>query len=80
MVIAKCGCEFSTNQSLVDKVRELAAQDKQMSNPALIDCECGKQIEMTTLVYKCPHCKMTYAVTPCSADDHNFIVKAGIDY
>ncbi len=79
-VVSKCGCEFDNNQAVADKVRFKGLENNLMPTPAIIECECGHNIQMTTLVYKCPHCKLTYAVTPCSADDHDFIVKAGIDY
>jgi len=80
MVVTKCGCEFASNQEIADKVRTKGAESNLMPKTAIIECECGKTIKMTTLVFKCPHCKMTYAVTPCSSDDHDYIVKAGIDY
>jgi hypothetical protein len=79
-VKSKCGCEFPSNKHVADKVRLKGAANQAMPTSAEIECECGNMIVMDTLVYKCPHCKMTYAVTPCSADDHSFIVKAGIDY
>ncbi|HEY8364658.1 MAG TPA: hypothetical protein VIK84_03720 [Haloplasmataceae bacterium] len=79
-IVSKCGCEFETNQALIDKVRAKGAADNLMPTPAHIECVCGNTIIMTTLVYKCPHCKMTYGITPCSCEDHSYIVKAGIDY
>ncbi len=79
-VISKCGCEFENNQAVIDKVRLKGAENNPMPKTAVINCECGQTFEMTTLVCKCPNCKMTYGVTPCSAEDHDYIVKAGIDY
>jgi len=79
-VVSKCGCEFENNQAVADRVRAKGMDKHPMPTPATIECECGHTIVMDTLVYQCPHCKMTYAVTPCSCDDHRFIVKAGIDY
>lgn len=76
----KCSCEFENNQAVIDRIRAKGADQDPMPNPAIIDCDCGNQIIMTTLVYHCPHCRMTYGVTPCSAHDHDYIVKAGIDY
>jgi hypothetical protein len=76
----KCSCEFENNQAVIDKVRFKGAENRPMPTPAEIECECGNIISMTTLVYKCPHCQMTFGVTPCSAEDHNYIVKAGINY
>lgn len=35
---------------------------------------------MTTFVDKCPHCNMTYGVTPCSQSDAANIKEAGINY
>jgi len=79
-VVSKCGCEFDNNQAIADKVRFKKLENDKMPVPATIECVCGETIQMTTLVYKCPNCKMTYAVTPCSAEDHDYIVQAGIDY
>lgn len=79
-VVSKCGCEFESNKAVADKVRFKGAADNPMPTPATIECECGKVITMDTLVYQCPHCQMTYAITPCSAEDHDYIVKAGIGY
>lgn len=79
-VKSKCGCEFENNEAVIDRVRSKGAEHNSMPTPALIECECGQNIEMTTLVYQCPHCGMTYGVTPCSAEDHDYIVKAGKNY
>ncbi len=79
-IVSKCGCEFDNNQAVADRVREKGVENEPMPTPAKIKCVCNQTIEMTTLLYKCPHCQMTYAVTPCSASDHDYIVKAGIDY
>jgi Zn finger protein HypA/HybF involved in hydrogenase expression len=76
----KCSCEFETNQAVIDKIRFKNANNQLMPEPAMIECDCGHTVTMTTLVYHCPQCLMTYGVTPCSAGDHNFIVKAGINY
>lgn len=80
MIVSKCGCTFASNKEVADRVRKKGVENDPMPQAAIIECECGETITMTTLLYKCPHCKMTYAVTPCSADDHDYIVKAGIDY
>lgn len=79
-VVSKCGYEFESNNAVCDKVRSKGCENDPMPTAATIECVCGDTILMTTLVYQCPHCKMTYAVTPCSADDHDYIVKVGINY
>lgn len=76
----KCSCEFDTNEAVIDKIRSIGAQNRPMPSIAHITCECGESIEMNTLVFQCPHCAMTYGITPCSAEDHSYIVKAGINY
>ena len=45
-----------------------------------IKCSCGETFIMDTLVFKCPNCKMTYAVTPCSSDNVENVKSCGIDY
>ena len=51
-----------------------------MPTPATINCSCGETYTKLKLVDQCPNCNMTYAVTPCSADDHQYIVPAGLNY
>ncbi len=80
MIYMKCGCEFKDRQAVADKVRMKGFADREMPQPATINCSCGKSYTKTKLVDNCPNCQMTYAVTPCSADDHKYIVPAGINY
>lgn len=79
-VVSKCGCEFENMRAVADKVLAKGVANDPIPKTATSECVCAQTIEMTTLLFKCPHCKMTYAVTPCSAEDHNYIVTAGIDY
>ncbi|ERJ12414.1 hypothetical protein [Haloplasma contractile] len=79
-ITMKCGCEFESGKAVADKVRKKGADQMPMPTKAKIHCTCNHDIEMDTLVYQCSHCKMTYAVTPCSASEHKFIVPAGYDY
>ncbi|HAX73237.1 MAG TPA: hypothetical protein DCY20_06910 [Firmicutes bacterium] len=76
----KCGCEFENGQAVADKVRMKGMADRPMPTPATIKCSCGNTYTKTILVDQCPACHMTYAVTPCSADEHKYIVPAGINY
>ncbi|MDE5976896.1 MAG: hypothetical protein K2G70_00295 [Turicibacter sp.] len=79
-IFMKCGCEFENGQAVADKVRAKGAANQKMPEPATIHCSCGQTYIKTKLVDQCPHCHMTYAVTPCSAVDHKYIVPAGINY
>ena len=45
-----------------------------------IDCSCGNIFTMKTIIDKCPHCEMTYGVTPCSSRNKENVVAAGIRY
>ena len=69
MISMKCGCEFENGQAVADKVRMKGFADREMPQPATINCSCGETYTKTKLIDNCPNCKMTYAVTPCSADD-----------
>ncbi len=80
MITMKCGCEFTNGQAVADKVRFKNMADAPMPEPATIECSCNNTYVKTKLVDQCPHCKMTYAVTPCSASEHKYICPAGIDY
>ena len=80
MISMKCGCEFENGQDVADKVRMIGFADKEMPTPATINCSCGETYTKLKLVDQCPNCNMTYAVTPCSADDHQYIVPAGLNY
>ena len=72
--------EFENGQAVADKVRMKGFADKEMPTPATINCSCGETYTKLKLVDQCPNCNMTYAVTPCSADDHQYIVPAGLNY
>lgn len=76
-----CGC--SSNQDgkgIVDLVRSKGKADLPLKASHLINCSCRKSFEMKTLVDICPHCHMTYGVTPCSQGDKENIKAAGINY
>lgn len=77
-----CGCSNLGNdgKAVVDLVRSKGKADLNLKTPYTIDCSCGKTFTMTKLVDKCPHCNMTYGVTPCSQSDKNNIKSAGINY
>lgn len=77
-----CGCSGSSNdgKGTVDLVRSKGKADMPLRTPYDIDCSCGKPFLMEKLVDSCPHCNMTYGVTPCSQSDKNNIKAAGINY
>lgn len=76
-----CGCSGNKDgKSVVDLVRSKGKADLPLKTPYIINCSCGKEFEMKTLVDKCPHCEMTYGVTPCSQADKDNIQAADIKY
>lgn len=77
-----CGCSTLGNdgKGVVDLVRSKGKADLALRTPYEIDCSCGKSFIMEKLVDKCPHCEMTYGVTPCSQGDKNNIKPAGVNY
>ena len=80
LIVAKCGCTFENGQTLADKVRSKGFADQPMPQPTEITCSCGSTYQKTKLVDQCPACNMTYAVTPCSASEPEYVVAAGIGY
>ncbi|MBE6050139.1 MAG: hypothetical protein E7214_05590 [Clostridium sp.] len=75
-----CGTHKKDGKAIVDRVREKGKADLKLTNPHTIKCSCGEEFVMTTFVDKCPHCNMTYGVTPCSQSDAANIKEAGINY
>jgi len=76
-----CSGSFEDGKQVVDKVRMMGFNVQAMPVAAVFDCHnCGEQITMVTMEYKCPHCGMVYGVTPCHAFDIENIMAAGIDY
>lgn len=78
-----CGCASMNKKDgkvVVDLVRSKGKADFPISIQHEIECSCGKSFTMKTLVDKCPHCNMTYGVTPCSSRDKENVVAAGINY
>jgi Zn finger protein HypA/HybF involved in hydrogenase expression len=76
-----CNGSFEDGKQVVDKVRMMGFSMQPMPVPGIFECHnCGEQITMITMEYKCPHCGMVYGVTPCHAFDINNIMAAGIDY
>ena len=73
-----CGCSNLGNdgKAVVDLVRSKG----KLRNAYEINCSCGQTFTMEILVDRCPHCNMTYGVTPCSQGDVNNIKAAGINY
>lgn len=73
-----CSGKFNNGKEVVAKLRMMGFNDQYMPVPATIKCvECGEIITMETFEYKCPHCGMVYAVTPCHAFDSENIMPAG---
>lgn len=77
-----CGCSNlgEDGKAVVDLVRSKGFADNELRVPHEIECQCGKTFTMTKLVDKCPHCGMTFGVTPCSQTDKAKIKAAGINY
>lgn len=77
-----CGCSNLGNdgKAVVDLVRSKGKANLKLRTPYEIDCSCGNTFTMEILVDKCPHCSMTYGVTPCSQGDKNNIKAAEINY
>lgn len=76
-------CNCSTNldgKAVVDLVRSKGKADMALRASHTIECSCGQSFAMETCVDNCPHCGMTYGVTPCSQDDVSKIQSAGINY
>ena len=77
------GCNCSKNKKgkdIIDLVSSKGKADLPLKNSHNINCSCGNSFTMKTFVDKCPHCGMTYGVTPCSQDDVNNIQAAEINY
>ncbi|MGL4874242.1 MAG: hypothetical protein ACRC30_06285 [Clostridium sp.] len=77
-----CGCG-STNgdgKKICDLVRGKGFDSMPTKIVHTIECSCGKEFQMDTLVQNCPHCGITYAVTPCSSDKKESIASCGENY
>lgn len=75
----------SFNQETVDYIVakcSVAGLDQHgvLAEAAVKETGRGETYTKLKLVDQCPNCNMTYAVTPCSADDHQYIVPAGLNY
>ena len=77
-----CGCSNLGNdgKAVVDLVRSKGKADLPLMIQHEIDCSCGNIFIMKTIIDKCPHCEMTYGVTPCSSRNTENVVAAGIRY
>lgn len=76
-----CTGSFGTGREVVDKIRMMGFNTREMPQPIEIKCiECGDTFEMTHLETKCPHCDMVYGVTPCSVNFPERIKAAGKNY
>ena len=77
----KSSCSFENGMMVIDKLREMGFEKREMPVPILYTCkECNNEFEMTHLETKCPQCGMVYGVTPCSTSDPEKIMSAGINY
>ena len=75
-----CTGSFGDGKQVVDKIRMMGFNTREMPMAVEIRCECGENFPMTHLETKCPHCGMVYGVTPCSTAYPERIKAAGIDY
>ncbi len=74
------GCTGSSGDGLqmLQKIRMMGFNTRPLPAAISFDCkDCGEEITMTTLEFKCPHCEEIYAVTPCSANNPDRIASAG---
>ncbi|WP_040203503.1 hypothetical protein [Neobacillus jeddahensis] len=77
-----CGCteRLQDGKDVVDHVKSKGKADFAPAVAHEIHCECGTTFILETIIMNCPHCEMTYAVTPCGSDDVNNVKAAGIKY
>lgn len=80
-----CGCLSKANngtdaKAVVNLVRGKGKEKFPLRYLYKINCDCGNTFTMKTLVDSCPNCNMTYGVTPCSQNDKENVVAAGINY
>lgn len=75
-----CGCNFTKDTLMVDKVRVKGFSKDLLPNAFAIDCECGHTFEMKFHEDQCPNCDMVYGVTPCSNESVSNVQAAGVNY
>lgn len=76
-----CGCsKLEDGKVIVDHVKSKGKHNQIPKAPLQIPCECGEVFTLEKVIMNCPHCGMTYGVTPCSSDDINKVKPAGIRY
>jgi len=75
-----CGCNFTKDTLMVDKVRVKGFSKDRLPSSFTISCECGEDFEMKYHEDQCPNCKMVYGVTPCSNDSVENVQAAGVNY
>lgn len=78
-----CGCsnmDKRDGKAVVDLVRSKGKENLPLMIQHEIECSCGNTFTMKTIIDKCPYCKMTYGVTPCSSRNKENVMAAGIEY
>lgn len=75
-----CGCNFTKDTLMVDKVRVKGFSQSPLPIAFDIECECGTTFQMKNHEGQCPNCGMVYGVTPCSAEEKSKVQAAGINY
>ncbi len=77
-----CGCNTikDDGRKIVDLVRSKGFENNAPLGDLQIECTCGTNFKMETLVFNCPNCNMTYGVTPCSSSKIESVAQAGIAY
>jgi len=79
-IVIKEGYEFESGAAMVNKVREQGLGDAPMPQETFVKCDCGTTYEKKVLIDECPHCHMTYVISPSSAHSPEYIMPAGIDH
>ena len=72
--------EYLEKEKVLAEEKDIFKTMEAYRNAYEINCSCGQTFTMEILVDRCPHCNMTYGVTPCSQGDVNNIKAAGINY
>jgi hypothetical protein len=76
---AGCGT-LKDGKAVVDHIKSKGKENFAPNVNHEMNCECGETFVLEKVIFNCPKCEMTYAVTPCSSSDINNVQRAGIKY